>query len=105
MKPFIAMLHTPAHMLITRQSTRLTKTTRTPTKGTRSRFFTRAKKLVQKEKIQPTTITEVLEQLEAIKAAVSKFPTFVPTLNKYLSEKCNTFTAARVVQFLPNGNK
>ena len=36
MKPFIATLHTQAHMLITRQSTRLTKTTGTPTKGTRS---------------------------------------------------------------------
>ena len=58
-------------------------------------------KLVQKEKIQPTTRTEVLEQLEAIKAAVSDLHTFVPTLNKYLSEKCNTFTAGRVAQFLP----
>ena len=57
--------------------------------------------LVQKEKIQPTTRTKVLEQLEAIKASVSKFPAFVPTLNKYLSEKCNTFTAGRVAHFLP----
>ena len=46
MKHFITTLHTQAHTLITRQNTRmgLTKTTRTPTKETRSRFFTGANK-------------------------------------------------------------
>ena len=57
--------------------------------------------LAQEEKIQPTTRTKVLEQLEANKTSVSEFPAFVPTLNKYLSGKCNTFAAGRVAQFLP----
>ena len=86
-------------MLITRQSTRLDQNNKN--RGQEAGFSLGQTKRVQKEKIQTTTRTEVLEQVEAIKAAVSEFPAFVPTLNKYLSEKCNRFTAGGVAQFLP----
>ena len=97
MKPFIATPYKQAHMLITKQSTRLTKTT----KGTRSRFFTGTNKTRSERKDTATTRTQVLEQLEVIKSSVSEFPAFVPTLNKYLSGKCNTFTADKGAQFVP----
>ena len=107
MKPFITTMHTQARMLITRQNTRmgLTKSTRTPTKGTRSRFFTEANKTHSERKIQPTTRTKVLEQLESIKASVSEFPAFVPTLNKYLSKKLTHLQLVELRNSYQNGNK